>query len=202
VPFSFNPADPGDRGGHYLNVLARLKPGVSIQRAQAEVSDIARRIQKENQKDGFYPAASGWGALVAPLKEEIVGEIRPALLVLLAAVSFVLLIACANVANLLLARADTRRQEMGIRTALGADRGRIVRQLLTESIVLGLTGGTLGLLLATWGVRALVRLNPPNIPRLDEASSLDPKVVGFTFLVALLASVVFGLSLILLIGAG
>jgi putative ABC transport system permease protein len=91
---------------------------------------------------------------------------------------------------------------MGIRAALGADRGRIVRQLLTESIVLGLTGGTLGLLLATWGVRALVRLNPPNIPRLDEASSLDPKVVGFTFLVALLASVVFGLSLILPIGAG
>jgi putative ABC transport system permease protein len=193
LPFAFDPAAPGERSAHYVSVLARLKPGISLQQAQGEVSAIARQIQVENQKNGYYPAASGWGALVVPLKTEIIGDIRPALLVLLGAVGFVLLIACANVANLLLVRADARQREIGIRAALGADRGQILRQLLTESVLLGLAGSVGGLILAVWSVHLVLALNPPNIPRLDEISALDPRVIGFTFLLALLTSVLFGL---------
>ena len=193
LPFGIDPADPGERSAHYVSVLARLKPGISLQQAQGEVSAIARQIQAENQKNGFYPPASGWGALVLPLKEDIVGEIRPALLVLLGAVGFVLLIACANVANLLLVRADARQREIGIRAALGAGRGQIFCQLLTESVLLGLAGAVLGLILASWSIHLVLVLNPPNIPRLDEASALDPRVIGFTFLLALLTSILFGL---------
>ncbi|HEY4564718.1 MAG TPA: ABC transporter permease [Thermoanaerobaculia bacterium] len=193
LPFGFDPANPGERSAHYVSVLARLKPGVSLQQAQGEVSAIARQIQAENQKNGFYPAASGWGALVLPLKEDIVGEIRSALFVLLGAVSFVLLIACANVANLLLVRADVRQREIGIRAALGAGRGQIFRQLLTESVLLGLAGAVLGLILASWSIHLVLALNPPNIPRLDEVSALEPRVIGFTFLLALLTSILFGL---------
>ncbi len=193
VPFGFDPADPGERGAHYLSVLARLKPGISVPRAQGELSSIARQIQAENQKDGFYPASSGFGALVVPLKEEIVGEIRPALFVLLGAVGFVLLIACANVANLFFVRSDARQREMGVRAALGASRGQVLGQLLTESVVLGLAGAVGGMTLAFWSVRLVLALNPPNIPRLDETSVLAPWVVVFTLLLALLTSVLFGI---------
>ena len=191
VPLGLDRMKPQDRGSHYLTMMARLKPGVTLAQASAEMDRFAAQLERENPNN--YLAGSGWGMFVVPLKEQIVGRIRPALLVLLGAVAFVLLIACVNVANLLLTRASAREKELSIRTAMGAGRARIVRQLLTESMVYAVAGGTLGLCIAYWGVYALHALVPDNIPRMGEVS-VDPLVLGFTLGISLLTGIIFGLA--------
>jgi len=180
-------AAPESRGAHYLMVLGRLKPEVSEEKAGTEMAGIAAQLERQ------YPDSnSGWGNLVIPLRELVVEDIRTALLILLVFVSFVLLIACADVANLLLARVAAREREIALRAALGADRVRLVRQMLTESLVLFLAGGGLGLLLAQWGTRALIALNPDGIPRSREVH-LDGRVLLFTLAVSLATGLLFGL---------
>lgn len=176
------------RRGRYLSVVARLKPGVSVEQGQAEMDTVAARLEVE------YPNVDkGWGVTVVPLRDQLAGEIKPALLVILGAVGFVLLIACVNVANLLLARSAGRRKEMALRAALGAGRLRIVRQLLTESLMLAAAGGALGLLLAHWGVEALVALSPPNLLGAGQVG-VNLTVLGFTAAVSLLTGAAFGLA--------
>jgi predicted permease len=172
---------------HFLRVLGRLKPGVSIEQAQAEMNAISARLGQE------FPVDVGWTARVVPLDRMIVGNVRSALLVLLGAVGLVLLIACANIANLLLARATSRAREMGIRIALGAGRARIVRQLLTESAVLGLLGGAAGIVLAYLGVQGLASFIPPGLPDL-RAIQVNGRVLGFALLLSVAASFLFGLA--------
>jgi putative ABC transport system permease protein len=175
------------RGSHYLSVIACLKPGVSIEQAQAEMDGITSGLQAQ------YPGSNtGWGAELQPLHERIVGDVKPVLWILLGAVGFVLLIACANVANLLLARSAARQKEVAIRVALGASRMRLVRQFLAESILLAMVGGGLGLLLAIWGADLLVSLNPRDIPRAEEIG-IDERVFAFTLLVSVVTGIAFGL---------
>ena len=176
------------RGGHWLQVTGRLKPGVSITQAQAELDAITARLAKE------FPAENdGWKIRMVSLQEMIVGDAKSPLLVLLGAVGLVLLIACANIANLLLTRATSRAREIAVRTTLGAGRVRIVRQLLSETAVLGLLGGVIGVSLAYWGVRALSSLLPPSLPRVN-AIRVDNLVLGFALLLSVIASCAFGLA--------
>ncbi|HEY6146086.1 MAG TPA: ABC transporter permease, partial [Thermoanaerobaculia bacterium] len=172
------------RTGNSLRVFARLKPGVSLARASARMAAITARLEQE------HPGTNR-EVTVRSLHETVVGGVRPALLVLLGAVAFVLVIACANVAHMLLARASARQKEIAVRTALGASRSRVVRQLLTESVVLASLGGAGGWLLAWAGVLALVRL-APEIPRLDTIS-LDGRVLAFTLAVSVMTGIAFGL---------
>ncbi len=175
------------RGSHFLRLVGRLKPGVAVQQAAAEVKPIAARLEQQ------YPDTNTErGVTVVPLHADVVGDVRPALLILLGAVALVLLIACANVANLLLARAAARSREIGIRTALGASRPLIVRQLLAESLLLALLGGACGLLLAWWGVDVLSAFGPRDVPRLTEIS-INFGVCAFTFALAVLSTLAFGL---------
>ena len=184
--------DPRRWRSEFLFVVAKLKPGVTLDQAQAEMDTIAANVRQEYFGGGDANDPSSWGLLLRSLRETIVGEIRPALLVLLAAVAFVLLIACANVANLLLARAALRHKEIAIRSALGAGRRRVIRQLLTESILLATVGGAIGLALAYLGIRALPSLNEDKIPRAAEIG-IDTRVLFFTAGIALLTGVLFGL---------
>ncbi len=175
------------RGAHFLRAIARLKPGVSLAQAQAAMDVIASALSKQ------YPDSNKYnGIRLVPEQEETTAAIRPALLVMMVAVGFVLLIACVNVANLLLARATSRAREIAIRTALGAGRKRVIRQLLTESLILGILSGALGVLVAMWGSAALVRLSPENLPRAGDIR-VDGWVLAFTVALSVVTGVLFGL---------
>ncbi len=175
-----------ERGGNSLRLFARLKPGVTLEQARAEMATITSRLEQE------YPGTNR-DYIVLPLKEKVVGDIQPALLVLLGAVSFVLFIACANVAHMLLARSAARQKEVAVRKALGAGRSRMIRQFLTESLLLTLLGAAAGLLLALWGIRVLVTLSPADIPRVDTVT-LDGHVLLFVLAVSVLTGVCFGIA--------
>src|ERR1700720_841872 len=186
-------ADPDSNNqGHYLAVAGRLKPGVTVEGAKANMKLAGERFREANPKwmDKNESVAA------VPLREALVGNVKPALLILVGAVSFVLLIACANVANLLLARAAGRHKEIAIRTAMGASRGRLVSQLLTESVLLAAISGLVGFLIGAWGVRILLALSPGNLPRVNQrdhvvsiVTALDWHVLAFTFGLALLTGI-------------
>ena len=180
-------AQQRQRGDENYNVLARLKPGVTFQKAQADVDVIAARIRDADKRDRTFTIS------VVPLQEQVVGNVKRSLLVLLGSVALVLLIACANVANLLLSRATGRQKEVAIRTALGAGAARVVRQLLTESVLLGMLGGAAGVGIAALGLAVMRAIHPGNIPRL-ETITLNAGVLAFTFAVSIVTGIVFGLA--------
>jgi putative ABC transport system permease protein len=182
-----NKPQTAERGYHTLEAIARLKPGATIGQAQADLSTTAANLEKQ------YPTTNSFfGVRLKPLREELIGDVRTALYVLFAAVACVLLIANVNVANLLLARASVRGKEIALRAAVGASRARIIRQLLTESVVLAGLGGLGGLLIAQWGTEALIKTVPQNIPRISDIQ-LDSVVLAFTFFVSLGTGIIFGL---------
>jgi predicted permease len=184
TPFELG-GDPKQRGSHYLDTIGRLKPGISAEQGHADLSAMLEQLKKEY-------TGKFWRVYLIPLYQETVGRSERMLFVLLGAVALLLLIACVNAANLLLARSSARVREIAVRSALGAARGRIIRQLLTESLVIALTGGALGILLAVGGVRALVAFLPADFPRAS-AIRLDSMVFGFTLAVAILTGLLFGL---------
>jgi putative ABC transport system permease protein len=188
TPIAFAPGDNMDtRNNHFVNLVGRLKPGVTVEQAQEDASAIARRVEEQ------FPGNKGLGALIRPAHEQLTGNSSRALYVLLGAVAFTLLVACVNVANLMLARAAAREREMAIRASLGARRARIVRQLMVECLPLGLTGGALGVLVALWGIDLLEALLPASLPRYNEIG-VNGRVLAFTLALALFTSLLFGLA--------
>src|SRR3954466_6617061 len=190
IPMAFKPNETANdaRGGHYLNVAGRLKPGVTFASAKAELEVIAAQLAVQ------YPdPQKGWGIFMMPMQDYLVRDVRPVLYTLLGAVGCVLLIACANLANLLLARATARHREISIRAALGAGRGRLVRQLLTESVVLAICGGLAGVILAKGGLDLLLALAPTNLPRSGEIH-LDSGVLLFSLALSIVTGLLFGIA--------
>jgi putative ABC transport system permease protein len=190
VPMAFSPQELANRGGHYLTVVARMKPGVGLRQANADIAAIMQRINRDNPQSwsGFE-----LGSIVVSLREQLAGDVRPALIVLLVAVGFVLLIACSNIANLLLSRGSARYREIAVRAALGAGRNRIVRQLLTESVLLAVAGGVSGLFLA-WLSFSFLKQIIPVAMALNAGIRIDAKVFAFTLLLSLLTGIIFGLA--------
>ncbi|HEY4132081.1 MAG TPA: ABC transporter permease, partial [Gemmatimonadaceae bacterium] len=200
MPLGLDPANRQNRGSHFLYLVGRLKPGVTPAQARGELTTLLR--QWSAQSPGMHtPNDSTHRLQLASLRDEVIGNVARALWILQGAVVFVLLIACANVANLLLVRAEGRHKEFAIRTALGAGRGRILRQFMAEGLVITTLGAVLGLAIARWGVNALLAANPESIPRAAEIT-IDSRVVIFTTLVALLTSGIFGLAPLLHLGQG
>jgi len=187
VPFPVDAAEER-RDNRYVEVITRLKQGVTLSQAQAQMDTINQRLAQT-----YVETNSGWNVRLIKLQERLVGAMRLSLLVLLGAVAFVLLIACANVANLLLARATARQKEIAVRTALGASRWRVIRQLLTESVLLSFAGGAVGLLLSVWLTKLFIAVSPPNTPRFDEIKP-DARVFAFTLALTVITGLVFGLA--------
>jgi putative ABC transport system permease protein len=188
MPAVYGAGERQQHGGHYLVALGRLKPGVTFEAARSELAVISGRLARQ------YPDTNkGWSAKPSPLLDSVVGDVRPSLYILFGAVGLLLLISCANVANLLIARAVTRSKEMAIRTALGAGRGRVLRQLITESLLLSFLGGALGVGVSQWGLKLLIAFAPGNLPRTGEVS-LDGMALGFASLLALATGLGFGLA--------
>jgi len=188
TPLTMDTEEWQQRGGHYLNAVGRLQDTATLAGAQADLNLIAGRAEQQ-----FPDSNAGWDTTLQTLQEATVGKVRPAMTMLAAAVGFVLLIACVNLANLLLARSTARRREMGIRASLGAGRARLIRQLLTESVLLGVLGAAFGLALAKGGTGLLVNLSPNILPRAKEIA-LDARALGFTGAIAVLAGILFGLA--------
>jgi len=187
IPMAWSDQNRAVRGNHNYLAIGQLKPGVSVEQAKADLSTISARLEQQYPEDD-----KGWGATVIPLREQIVGDVRPALLVLLGAVAFVLLIACANVANLVLAKTLARRKEIAIRTSLGASRAVVLRQILAETLLLSLAGGALGLLLARVGISLIQKFLADRLPPSTEIA-LDAQVLAFTLFLALFAGILAGL---------
>ncbi len=188
TPLVFSPAQRANYGNHGFGVLARLKPGVTFTEAQADLERVTRGISERNPRE-----TESRGVRIQPLQDALSGDVRVQLFVLLTAVGCVLLIACVNIASLLLARARTRRREFAVRASLGGGRPRIVRQLLTESLMLALAGGTAGIAVAYATIDYFINRGPANVPRLREAG-LEPEVLLFSLAVTVAAAIAFGLA--------
>jgi putative ABC transport system permease protein len=187
IPLELKPEELTDHRDHGYEAVARLKRGVSLTQAQAEMDGIAHRLEKDSVQWN-----TGSGVRLITMREQLAGNIRPALLILMGAVAFVLLIACANVANLLLARAHARKREIAVRAALGAPRSRLMRQFLTESVLLAGLGALVGIVLSEWMVKVLPHVLPSDILAEIRGVQIDASVLGFTVLVSLLTAVIFG----------
>ena len=193
LPLTLDPANPGNRGGHFLYLVGRLKDGVTMAQARADLESMLINWDESESRRRTSRTRRITACGSTALQDDMIGGIRKALWVLQGAVGFVLLIACANLANLLLARAESRQREFAIRSALGAGRGRILRQFLTEGVLLALIGGAVGVALAFGGLRALLAADPDSIPRAADIS-LDPVVLAFTVVVSVVTGILFGMA--------